>query len=57
MSPLPDTSASETRAVQIPANWCAANIRPWLWAGFVAVVILAHRETLRLLMLARQWGY
>ncbi|HVA16076.1 MAG TPA: hypothetical protein VMV59_00030 [Candidatus Dormibacteraeota bacterium] len=57
MSPLRDTSASGTRAVQIPASWCAANIRPWLWAGFVAVVILTHREALRLLMLARQLGY
>lgn len=57
MSPLRDTSASEIRAVQIPAGWCAANIRPWLWAAFGAVVILGHREALRLLMLARQLGY
>ncbi len=57
MNPLPDTSASETRAVQIPASWCAANIHPWLWAAFGVVVILTHREALRLLMLARQLGY
>lgn len=57
MSPLRDTSASEIRAVQIPAGWCAANIRLWLWAAFGAVVILGHREALRLLMLARQLGY
>ncbi len=57
MTPLRDTSASETRALQIPEGWCAANIRPWLWAAFAAVVILGHREALRLLMLARQLGY
>ncbi len=57
MSPLRDTSASETRVVQIPAGWRAANIRLWLWAAFGAVVILGHREALRLLMLARQLGY
>ena len=57
MSPLRDTSASETRAVQIPVGWCAASIRLWLWAAFGAVVILGHREALRLLTLARQLGY
>lgn len=57
MSPLRYTSASKARAVQIPADWCAANIRLWCWAAFGAVVILGHREALRLLMLARQLGY
>lgn len=57
MSLLRDTSASETRAVQIQAGWCAASIRLWLWAAFGAVVILGHREALRLLTFARQLGY
>jgi len=57
MNPLRDTSASETRAVQIPAGWFAANVRPWFSAACGGLVILTHREALRLLMFARQLGY
>lgn len=56
MSALHDNLVSETIAARIPAGWFAENIRPWLWAAYSAMAILAYREALRLLILARQLG-
>ena len=56
MSALDNNLMSETIAAQIPAGWFAENIRPWMWAAYGAMAILAYREALRLLILARQLG-
>ena len=47
---------SEAIAARIPAGWFAENARPWLWAAYSALAILAYREVLRFLILARQLG-
>ncbi|MHB8525546.1 MAG: hypothetical protein ACYDD2_05230 [Candidatus Acidiferrales bacterium] len=47
---------SEAIAARIPAGWFAENVRPWLWAAYSALAILAYREVLRFLILARQLG-
>ncbi|HEV2615784.1 MAG TPA: hypothetical protein VGU63_04145 [Candidatus Acidoferrales bacterium] len=57
MSALNDNLASEAKAPHSPASWFAENVHPWLWAAQSTVAILTYRETLRLLLLARQLGW
>ncbi|MHB8755987.1 MAG: hypothetical protein ACYC92_13685 [Candidatus Acidiferrales bacterium] len=47
---------SEAIAARVPAGWFAENVRPWLWAAYSALAIVAYREVLRFLILARQLG-